>query len=74
MLSWLFALPLVVMVFYIVGWLSWFECSSSWCHLYARLCAICHGLFAFLFGGSGNLDCVLSVMVRLLFLLVSLFC
>ena len=67
-MSGLFVLPLVVMVFYIVGCLSWFECSSSWCHSYARLCAMCHGLFALLFGGSGNFNCVLSAMVCLLFL------
>ena len=52
--------------------LSWFICSISWCHWYARLCAVYHGLFAVPLGGTGYLDCVLSVMDCLLFLLVAL--
>ena len=45
-----------------------YVCYSSCCHLYARLYAICHSLFALSFGVTAMLDCVLSVMVCLLFL------
>ena len=68
---------LVVLLFFgllIVPYLSWVVCSVSWYHWYARLYAVCQCMFAFPVNVIGMLDCVLSDMVCLLFLLMSLVC
>ena len=49
--------------------LTWFVCCSFWCQWYARLCAVSRGLLALPL--ADMLEYVLSVVVYLLFLLLS---